>query len=295
MQRAATWCESFYEYVHYRRISFVNGKTAVREALEKYGPHVARAALAYEHHIPIDEIRIPDVPYESCLPMALVDGPVPFAQDQVAKFTLNMLLYNRADEMKPPTDFERVSNNEFVTSVRALPGESFVRRLPNACTARDFPHVKNFGTWYEPMYDAAYLTKRIRWVVRSRDGAEFDSLETYVKHWIRAKLNDMELKRALDKEFSAKRDAFIRTIWVNKKFVNEYGDAKREYLDEYILQKKRRAARTFGTDCAEALLALPISAFGPDFEKEEEEEEQPWTATKELERRLLFFISVHAV
>jgi hypothetical protein len=259
VQIIKSWMEEYKRRVFTYRPCLVEGKTLLRLG---------------EHELPENEIPVNLPDYEPDLPMGLVDGPIPYDPRLVAEYAL-AVIYRRGSYssfLPLPANFERVSSSEYVQRCRPQLGQTHLTRLPYGYSESD---LVNAGTWAESKYEVGHdgLTIPIgEWRAYAGD-KEYTDPETYVRDWIREKAQRIERDRYKKDEFCKKREAFIRTIWVNKKFANAYGDIKREYLDERREQKRQRAIRDFGAEYADALLSLPILCFGPDADEEDQEED----------------------
>lgn len=209
------------------------------------------------------------------LPSALVEGLVPFAPAEVARYALDVLRQGRKAtyEMRAPPGFERGGDGVWRAITRPLPGESFVRAVPHGVADVDFG-AQDSGTWAEPRYEthgAPAVVGLGPWRARVA-GETFDDPRVYVREWVRARLHAMAMETARAAERKRARDAFIRSVFVGKTFLDAYGNRKKEYIQESKTAKRVRASNEFGPELAAELLALPISEFGPDFEEDSESE-----------------------
>lgn len=253
------WVKGYREYVRTFRPLITDGRSLIRlGAADEFSP-----------------TDVPNLgPWYADLPMGLIDGPVPFRPQDVAQYVLDIMDGKPHHMLPPPPDFEWMGSGRWRQRVKPVMGETHITHIPFGYAESDMPHP-NSGTWAESKYEVGYegLVRDIpQWSVVVGDQTYTDPA-VYVKTWIRCTTYELERKRFQNEEYKKKREMFIRSVWVNKKFTNMYGDMKREYLDERKDQKRARAVRDFGAEYADALLQLPISCFGPDFEDDDEEEE----------------------
>lgn len=277
-EHVEAWLRAHLWALHFRRRDLARGLTPIRELLEAEPGRPddeLRALAALRFEVAPEDVQLPCAARSDQLPMALVDGPVPFLPKDAARFALDVLEGRpRGAFPAAPPDHE-LGPRGWAAVARAAPGEDWVARLPRGTAPRDFPHVRDAGTHEAPRYEARELRKELGpWRAEFEEGGQvFDDAAAYVRAWARARVQSAELEEMRRREFVRKRNVFVRSVWVNKKFVNEHGDAKREYLDERREQKRRRIAREFGRECVEPFMALPIAVFGPDFEEESSESE----------------------
>ncbi len=273
------WMLDYHDFVHQTR-DVATGMTPIRELVCKNSdrtPDEIRALAALAFDLIVDDVALPEIEYTEKLPMALVDGPIPYAVKDVAAYVIDVV-HCRPARLPVPPGFVECAKKEWKSYVKAEPGEQFVHRLPYGMF---FYEGKNEGTYVKPAYRTTEISHSFVWRVRTREGVTYTDPETYVKAWIRERVRALDRAKYMRAEFMNKRNVFIRSVLVNKRFSNENGDMKREYLDEYKGQKKQRIARTFGTKHVDAFMSMPIGDFGPDFEDVDEEEDDPEEADPE--------------
>lgn len=275
-QSIERWMGTYLEHVHFHRHTLV-GKTLIREFLDTFAdmelsPDHLKAMASVEFEIPQDEIRLPLGTHVPWLPMGLIDGVVPFAVPNVAAYTETRIRREPTPHLVPPPNFSWTASDQSWTASCVME-DGLVTQLPYFGVPRDFPLLTDVGTHASPKYTGPQVRRYLKWSV-STDVKTYTDPGEYVDAWISHMYMLIKNERYDKAELAKNRNVFLRTIWVNKKFTNEYGDQKREYMDEYVDQKRRRVARTFGSKYVEPLLSLPIQLLGPDFEAEDDDDEE---------------------
>lgn len=271
------WMGAYLDHVHFHRRTVLS-KTLIREFVDRFAdselsPDHLRALASVEFEIPQDEIRLPSGTHAEWLPMGLVDGVVPFDVSDVARYVDARVRREPLPHLPSPAHFSYSVKDETWTAgcVMDETGQCVIQ-LPYFGVLRDFPPLTDVGSHASTKYAGPRVQRVVKWYVSTDMKTYTDPLE-YVDAWIAHAHTRIKNERCDKADLAKHRNVFLRSIWVNKKFTNEYGDEKREYMDEYVDQKRRRVARTFGSKYVEPLLGLPIRMLGPDFEKEEDEDE----------------------
>ena len=251
------WCAARRTRFMHSYATMVDGCTEMR---------ATRPGEFADHDLPA---RTPEL--VPCLPMGLIDGPVPFHPDHVARYVLG-IINRKPYTLAPPPGYEYIAPNSWRVRVRPVLGHTQLHEIPMGFAESDMP--PDTGTWAKPAYEVGStgimrdLGEWCVWV----SGVAYTDIEAYTRAWIVAKTREIDFERARVDEFRIARDKFVRQIYVGAAFVNYRLNRVRMYLDETLEGKRKRAIDEFGPEFAPKLLALPISCFGPEYEGLDDEQ-----------------------
>lgn len=261
-----TWLETYWKRIH-RIIDDDTGDTPMAQFCqsENWRSTDDLAVLASNAFgISVNEIEIPGSPSIPGIPFALTHGPVPFDPESI-KDAIQKIRDGDPPELRP---LHEVTKFGTLWVSQCDHDGTAVVRLPYGTKKTDYPNHDDQSTFSQLRLIGPAVERRWVYELETVSGKIFNDPISYLRYYIRTSDETNRMKRLGERMRLGKRNDFIRTVLVNAKFRNEFGDEKRKYLDEYKMQKKLRISKEYGTEYVDEFMNIPMMELGPDFEKD---------------------------